>query len=747
MPASSPATRPSRFWPSLLAIFLLALALRAANVAALDHTPLARLLLGDAIDLDLWAKKIVAGDFLSSCQGPFALPPGYPYFLALCDAALGPSPLSALAMQTLLGALACVLLALAGQAFFSARVGLLAALGLACYPPAIYFDGSIGSASLTGFLLTALLATLGRAWRVGRSGTWLAAGLLLGLLALAQDTLLLLVPAVLVGLWLGLAELPRARRLLGAAVLLTGVALVLAPVLFRPPFAAKRCFITYQLGQQLWRGNHPGADGFYPPLAASQKNWHFDSYDAAEQAARASADGRPLNLPAVSAYWAGRAARYALCQPGSVARLTLRKLWLFWNTREVGPMSSQYLAAEASPVLAWLDWVWHFGLLVPLAAAALALTWPRRRALSVWLLLILAVVASALPFCLSDAARLPVVPLLLPFAAAALLAAWDARRQPTWVALRGPLILALLALAFTAWPAVATTTVRANASFHVAIALQGAGDVASARQYYQHAIALNPQHDGAHVNLGQLEERDGHFQAALDHYQAAVDSNPDDAAARTNLCGMLVRAGRLAEAVKHGREAVRLDPRLLEAAYNLGQALLRQGYPGEAATYFEAVTNMRPEWATAWDQLGTARLHQNRPHDAIRAYQRALALDAHFDAARQNLAGAYHAAGNDDAAVEQYTLALSSNQATVHLNLGIVLLGQGKGDEALSHLRTAVTMVPKNPDAHRALGYALYRLKLYDDATKEYQLVLNLVPKDAEAQQALKLLDTLREPR
>ena len=46
-------------------------------------------------------------------------------------------------IQALLGAAACVLLGLAARRFFNQAVAIVAAVMLAIYPPAIFFDGLI----------------------------------------------------------------------------------------------------------------------------------------------------------------------------------------------------------------------------------------------------------------------------------------------------------------------------------------------------------------------------------------------------------------------------------------------------------------------------------------------------------------------------------------------------------------------------------------------------------------------------
>ncbi len=123
--------------------------------------------------------------------------PLYPLFLrGLVAAGLAPRY-----VQALLGAASCVLVALIGCALWGPGTGLIAALALALYGPAIYFTGALLPPALAVFLGLSLLATLLWADRGGKA-SW-GAGLLLGLCLLAAPQVALFAPAALGWLWLG----------------------------------------------------------------------------------------------------------------------------------------------------------------------------------------------------------------------------------------------------------------------------------------------------------------------------------------------------------------------------------------------------------------------------------------------------------------------------------------------------------------------------------------------------------------
>ena len=133
-----PRAFPTRW---LIALFVLALAVRAVHVAEVGKAPFAGLLIGDARSYDRWARGIAAGDWVG--HETFYQAPLYPYALAIAYRTAGSDPMTIRWIQAIVGALACVLLALSGRRWLGERDGLVAGVLLALYPPAIFFDGLI----------------------------------------------------------------------------------------------------------------------------------------------------------------------------------------------------------------------------------------------------------------------------------------------------------------------------------------------------------------------------------------------------------------------------------------------------------------------------------------------------------------------------------------------------------------------------------------------------------------------------
>jgi Flp pilus assembly protein TadD len=98
--------------------------------------------------------------------------------------------------------------------------------------------------------------------------------------------------------------------------------------------------------------------------------------------------------------------------------------------------------------------------------------------------------------------------------------------------------------------------------------------------------------------------------------------------------------------------------------------------------------------------------------------------------------------GSQAEAVGHYraALALRPDSPAVHLNLGSVLLGQGKLDEAINSFRRAIALDPTLAGAHLNLGVALARQGKLPEAEACYRQVIRLDPRHAPAYNALGLV-------
>jgi 4-amino-4-deoxy-L-arabinose transferase-like glycosyltransferase len=211
-----------------LAIFGCAFLLRMIYLAQIESIPLFYYLAGDGRTYDEWGQRIAAGDWLG--EGVFYQAPLYPYFLGVLHFLFGRSLWLVRIVQITLGSAACALIFRVGERLFSRPAGIAAGLILACYAPAIFFDGLIEKSVLDLFLLTVLLFILSGVNQSEGWWWWLGAGVVLGLLGLSRENALVLAPVVMLWIVLYFSERSLSVRAGWLGMFFAGLLLIIVPV-------------------------------------------------------------------------------------------------------------------------------------------------------------------------------------------------------------------------------------------------------------------------------------------------------------------------------------------------------------------------------------------------------------------------------------------------------------------------------------------------------------------------------------
>lgn len=588
--------------PFLLAIFLVAFAIRLGHLVAIADSPLWEMRLGDTAVYDAWAKRIAGGEWVGT--EVFWYAPLYPYLLGAVYALFGDGGWAIRLLQAALGAGSAVLLAEATRRLVSERAGIFAGALLALYAPAVFYDGLLHKAGLALFLLSLVVAILAATIARGgwTAGTSLCAGVALGLLVLTRENTLVFVPVLLVSV-LTLGDAGRRRRLALASLLALGLAIPLTPVALRNRIVGGEWHLAAaNFGDNFYKGNNPETDGTYVSLLPWRGSPEFEREDAV--AIAEAETGRALTASEVSRFWTRRALAYIRDEPLDWLRLVGRKAFLVWHRVELADTEDLDTYALASPVLRVLAPVFHLGTLVPLALLGGVATWTRRRALRPLLAMLLLYPATVVAFYVFGRYRYPVVALLVPFAAAGIANAPRFFREASLP--RRVLAIAAIALALVATNLPTGTRDRMRAT--------------------------------TEYNLGVwLARQEGRGREAIGHYEEAIRLAPDSPMALFNLGNALRRAGDLDGAEARYREAVRLAPGLDVAHNNLGRTLEAKGRLPEAIEAYRAAVEARPESWEAWSNLGLALARAGRYDAAVSAMERAIAIRPGEPALRANL--------------------------------------------------------------------------------------------------------------
>jgi tetratricopeptide (TPR) repeat protein len=710
-----------RSWLALACAAVLALVVRVAYLAELDGSPLLSGLMGDSRQYDAWAQQIAGGEWVGTQV--FYQAPLYPYWLAVIFRLAGHDLGLVRVFQAMLGALSCVLLGVAGRRFFSDRVGVLAALLLAVYPPAFFFDGLIQKSSLDIFLITLMLALLAQ-FSTRCDWKWLAAlGVATAAFVLNRENARVLYPVIGIWLWFGFRVVPAGRRAAWITVVAVASLAVLLPVGFRNYRVGGEFLVsTSQLGPNFYIGNNPRASGTYEPLVPERGDPLFERDDATRLASAAA--GRALSAGEVSDYWLGQSFAYIRSQPFHWLGLMGKKALLTFNAAELPDTESIDAYAGDSRILRGLLWL-SFGVMLPLAAFGGWVFRAEWRRLLILYGMLAGLALTVAIFYVVARYRHPLAPIVLLFAAAGLGGLPDMRpgaaRPAAAAAKRGsarkPAVRPLPAssedwkrrwlpgLAGAGLVAIVANlpimAVHDQTYLNLGSLLAQNGRPVEAIDVLSKAVTLDPGHAEPHFRLGLAYRDGGQPQAAIEELTAAVRLRPDHADAHIAL-GILLRGeSRTADALQHFREAARHAPGSVEAHTNLGLALIEAGQPDEAVAEHRRAIALAPGSPGPHNNLAVALQHSGDIQQAVAEYGRALALDPDYADAHVNLAMALASARDFEAAFVQFreAIRLEPDNYEVRIAFGNALCEAGQNAQGIEQYEAATRLSPDSLDA------------------------------------------------
>jgi tetratricopeptide (TPR) repeat protein len=160
---------------------------------------------------------------------------------------------------------------------------------------------------------------------------------------------------------------------------------------------------------------------------------------------------------------------------------------------------------------------------------------------------------------------------------------------------------------------------HAKAHNNMALAAIDIGELELAEAHYLESLAIEPQ-PAIYNDLGFVLERQGMPEEAAEAYRKALALDPESDAAHYNLGGSLARAGDFAGAETHFRTALAKRPST-QAYTGLGIVQWRQGREEAGMASLRAAIQADPKNASAYDALGSLLIEQDKLDEAASTYR------------------------------------------------------------------------------------------------------------------------------
>jgi len=229
-------------------------------------------------------------------------------------------------------------------------------------------------------------------------------------------------------------------------------------------------------------------------------------------------------------------------------------------------------------------------------------------------------------------------------------------------------------------------------------------------------------------NLALTYSQTGDYAAAIQAYRRATELAPRYAYLPYNLGLLYERLHKQKEAEISFRKAMELDPGMADAYNALGYLRESEGHAGEAEQLYNTALRIDPNSLAARQNLAVLLSSQrNRMNEAIALWRLNLATQSDYLASRLSLAKALAAAGQLDAALDEYKAAETVRPDYIAVRLALAEIYEQKRDfeNASNELRESLTLQPANPLLLERLGDLESRRGQKADALDAYQRVLS----------------------
>ena len=158
---------------------------------------------------------------------------------------------------------------------------------------------------------------------------------------------------------------------------------------------------------------------------------------------------------------------------------------------------------------------------------------------------------------------------------------------------------------------------------------------------------------------------------------------------------------------------VRVNPQSYLGAFCIGDELMHSGRIDEAIDWLERSHAIKPDYLNTVLTLGMTFTQKGETGKAIDLYGEVLAKNPSTVGKRAKYV------------------------ASVHNNLGMLLLQSGQRELGVGHFRKAVEIFPRSLNAHLNLGNLAFDEQRYADAVAEYQTALSVSPGNRGIEQRL----------
>ena len=245
------------------------------------------------------------------------------------------------------------------------------------------------------------------------------------------------------------------------------------------------------------------------------------------------------------------------------------------------------------------------------------------------------------------------------------------------------------------------------------------------------------------LRAGMANERTGDYPGAVRAYRRGLESEPSNPELLNSLGFALFQQDKSEEAVAAFEKALEADPNHWKAHNNMALASIDLDELEMAEAHYRESLSIKPQPAV-YSDLGFVLERQGLLDEAGEMYREALSLSPESATANYNLAAALARRGEFKDAEQHFRAALAKSPTTqIQTGLGFVLAEQGRAEEAIKMLESAIETGPKNAAAYDQLAKVLIKQGQLEQAASTYEQLSRVQPSAAAHEARAQLLTEL----
>jgi len=167
-----------------------------------------------------------------------------------------------------------------------------------------------------------------------------------------------------------------------------------------------------------------------------------------------------------------------------------------------------------------------------------------------------------------------------------------------------------------------------NLLVKIGLALQRHGEAGVAREEFEKALAIEPEHEAATFALVQLLDEQGEPDEIIPRLERLANAKPESARVALALANYLRKYGRLAEAIDWWRTGLAKEPNWEDSWRDLGLGLEHLHRIEEAVDAYQHAVDEVPDNSENHRYLGFALQDVGKLDEALKSFDRATELNA-----------------------------------------------------------------------------------------------------------------------